>query len=112
MCSISRVTSRTSMCSSSITSGMVPSFSRPRPRPRGASGCLGLQVSIHEVYLLQPAKALADVLRPYLPHALDRFQLGVGRGNHLLQPSEFADDLLHDQSRQARYASEDAIAAR
>jgi hypothetical protein len=32
----------------------------------------GLQIAVHEVDLLQPAKALADVLRPDLPHSLHR----------------------------------------
>jgi hypothetical protein len=34
-----------------------------------------LQVAVHEVELLQPAQALADVLRPDLPHALNRLEL-------------------------------------
>jgi hypothetical protein len=38
-------------------SGRLPSFS-------------GLQIAIHEVDLLQSAKALADVLRPHISHSL------------------------------------------
>jgi hypothetical protein len=40
----------------------------------------GLQVAVHEVDLLQTAKALADVLRTYLPYSLNRFELGVRGG--------------------------------
>jgi hypothetical protein len=35
----------------------------------------GLQIAVHEVDLLQTAKALADVLRPLVPHSLDGFEL-------------------------------------
>ncbi len=38
---------------------------------RGSS----LQVAVHEVDLLQPAKALADVLRPDLSNALHHLEL-------------------------------------
>ena len=49
-----------------------------------------LQVAVHEVDLLQPAQALADFLRPDLPNSLDRLQLGVGRGQELVQAAELA----------------------
>src|SRR5438270_11800036 len=101
-------TSRSSICSST-TSGMVPSFSRPSARGPALGG-LGLQVSVHEVDLLEPAKALADVLRPDLTDALDLLQLGVGRRKHLVQPPELAHDLLDHQLRQARDAPQDAVA--
>ena len=39
-----------------------------------------MQVPVHEVDLLQAAKALADVLRPDFTDALHRLQLGVGGG--------------------------------
>src|SRR5436189_3225675 len=90
-----------------MTSVMVPSFSGPvLVRP----GRLGLQVSVHEVDLLQPAKALADVLRADLTDALDGLQLRVGGGQHLVQAPELADDLSDDQPGQAGDAPEDPVA--
>src|SRR5919205_3925677 len=107
MHSASRSISRSSICS--VVSGMVSSLIRVRPgagRPTMYSwSCL--QVAIDEVDLLQPAKALSDVLRADLPHALDRLQLGVGRGEDLVQPAELSDDVLHHQTWQARDAPED-----
>src|SRR3712207_4082373 len=108
MHSASRVISRSSIWSIAV-SGMVASFNR------GASACRtsvgfafsGLQVTVHEVDLLQPAKALADVLRADLSHALDRLELRVGGGEDLVQPAELADDVLDHQLRQARDAPED-----
>src|SRR4051794_39249867 len=111
MHSASRVSSRSSICSVCI-SEMVSSFIGLRPgagRPTVAWSCL--QVAIDEIDLLQAAKALADVLRADLPHALDRLQLGVGRGEDLVQPAELADDVLHHELGQARDAPEDAVAA-
>src|SRR5687768_3541843 len=70
-----------------------------------------LQVPVHEIDLLQPAKALADVLRTDLPHAVDRLELGIGRGEHLVEPAEIGNDLCHDELRQPRDAPEDAKAA-
>ena len=35
----------------------------------------GLQIAIHEIDFLQPAKALADVLRPQIADAVDGFEL-------------------------------------
>ena len=32
-------------------------------------------------------------------NAVDRLQLGVGRGKDLVQPAELADDVLHHQLR-------------
>src|ERR687897_3632036 len=96
----------------SVGSGMVSSFIGVRPdagRPT-VSGSR-LQVAVDEIDLLQPAKALADVLRADLPHALDRLQLGVGRGEDLVEPAELADDVLDHEARQAREPAEDAIAA-
>ncbi|MEA2474006.1 MAG: hypothetical protein QOE06_1921 [Thermoleophilaceae bacterium] len=43
-----------------LANGALPSGSLSR-----------LQVAVHEIYLLQAAKALADVLRTHVPHALD-----------------------------------------
>src|SRR5215213_6162733 len=91
---------------------MVSSFIGVRPdagRPTVSGSCL--QVAVHEVDLLQPAKALADVLRADLPHALDRLQLGVGGGEKLVEAAELADDVLHHELRQARDAPEDPEAA-
>ena len=65
-----------------------------------------------EIDLLQPAKALADVLRADLPHALDRLQLGVGRGEDLVQPAELADDVLHHQLGKPGDPAEDAESSR
>src|SRR5919199_987019 len=107
MHSASRVRSMSSICSIAV-SGMVSSFI--------GSGCRTfrsrLQVAVHQVDLLEAAKALADVLRAYLPHALDRLQLGVGGGEDLVQPAEVADDVAHDQLGQPRDAAQDAVAAR
>src|SRR6185312_6822498 len=109
MCSTSTtVASRSSSCSS-VNSVMVASFSSgPALRPRWS----GLQVAVHEVDLLLPAKALADVLRPDLADALDGLQLPVAGGEQLFQPAELLDDALHDEARQPRNAAEDAVAAR
>src|SRR3954451_11249242 len=93
--------SRSSIWSASATSGIVTS-----------SYCLGLQVSVHEVDLLETAKALADVLRPDLADALDLLELGVGGRKHLVQPPEFPNDLLDDQPGQARDAPQDPVAPR
>ena len=71
-----------------------------------------LQVAVHEVDLLQPAKALADVLRPDLADALDRLELGVRRGEDAVEAAELAHDLADDELRQARDAPEDPVAAR
>src|SRR5512132_3503312 len=82
-------------------------------QPGGAANrlLLGLQVAVHEVDLLQPAKALADVLRTDLPHTLDGLELRVRRGEDLVEPAELAHDVLHDESWQARDAAENAKAA-
>src|SRR5919199_4284175 len=97
MHSASRVSSRSSIWSVCV-SGMVSSFIRVRPgagRPVSRGSCL--QVAVHEVDLLKPAKALADVLRADLPHALDRLQLRIGGGEDLVKPTELADDVLHHE---------------
>src|SRR5580704_5741609 len=69
---------------------------------------LRLQVSVHEVDLLLPAKTLADVLRSDLADSVDGFQLAVGRGEQLLESSELADDPLDHQLRQSRNPPQDA----
>src|SRR5215207_782064 len=92
-----------------MVSGVVSSFIGAGPRGRRNGSCL--QVAVHEVYLLQPAKALADVLRTDLPDAVHRFELGVGRGKDLVQPAELADDVLHHEPRQPGDPAEDAVAA-
>src|SRR5919106_3292109 len=97
MHSTSRSSSRSSIWS--MVSGMVSSFIGVGPGA-GPPGGSCLQVTVHEVDLLQPAKALADVLRADLADAVHRFQLGVGRGEDLVQPAELADDVLHHQPRQ------------
>src|SRR5215216_3632847 len=111
MHSASRVMSRSSIASCSaaaVSVGMVSSFI-------GASGCRTtscLQIAVHEVDLLEAAKALADVLRPDLAHALDRLQLRVGRGEDLIEPAELADDVLHHELREPGDAPQDPVAAR
>src|SRR3954462_15913196 len=72
---------------------------------------LGLQVAVHEIELLKPAKALADVLRTNLAHALDGLESRVRGGEDLVEPAELAHDVLHDEAWQARNATEDAEAA-
>src|SRR5215207_3557105 len=109
MHSTSRSISRSSICS--MVSGMVSSFIWGRPACGGHPAVLGLQVAVHEVDLLQPAKALADVLRTDLPHAVDRLQLWIGGGEDLVQPAELAHDVLHHQLREPGDAAEDAVAA-
>src|SRR5919206_4808131 len=107
MHSASRVSSRSSICSVAV-SGMVSSFI--------GSGCRTvrsrLQVAVHQVDLLEAAKALADVLRPDLADALDRLQLGVGGGEDLVEPAEVADDVADDELRQPRDAAQYAVAPR
>src|SRR6188472_3416853 len=110
MHSASRVMSRSSSWSV-VESGMVSSFIGVRPgagRPTVSGSCL--QVAIDEIDLLQPAKALSDVLRADLPHALDRLQLGVGGGKDLVEPAELAHDVLDDQLREPGDAAQDAVA--
>src|SRR3954471_11590541 len=109
MHSISRLMSRSSIWSVSVAM-MSSSF--------GSSACrttkrlsLGLQVTVHEIDLLKPAKALADVLRTNLAHALDGLELRVRGGEDLVEPAELAHDVLHDEAWQARNATEDAEAA-
>src|SRR5919107_1100324 len=113
MHSASRVRSRSSSCSVAV-SGMVSSFIgvRPGAGPPVPSWNSCLQVAVHEVDLLQPPKALADVLRADLPHALDRFELGVGGGEDLVQPAELADDVADHQLGEPGDAAEDPVAAR
>src|SRR3954453_11652260 len=112
MHSASRVRKRSSSCSVAV-SGMVSSFIGVRPVagppvPKAGS-CL--QIAIHEVDLLQPAKALADVLRADLSDALDRLQLRVGGGEDLVQSAELADDVLDHELGEPWNAAEDAVAA-
>src|SRR3984957_17346548 len=71
-----------------------------------------LQVAVHEVVLLQPAQGLADVLRPDLADPLDRLQVGVGRGQQLVETAELADELRHAPLRQPWDAAEHAVTAR
>src|SRR5271155_67254 len=115
MYSTSRVTSSSSIIDTSAVAcgGMVSSFVAAARRTARVSrlgqasvksALSSLQVAIHEVDLLQPAQALADVLRPDLPHALDRLQIGVAGGQQLIQPAELAHDPSDCQSRQPRDA--------
>src|ERR1700728_319360 len=123
MYSTSRGTSSSSISSTSAVAcgGMMSSFVAADRRTARVS-LLGqvsvaslsgfassLQVAVHEVDLLQPAQALADVLRPDLPHALDRLELGVGRSQQLVQATELTHDPRDRQPRQPRNPPEDAI---
>ena len=69
-----------------------------------------MQIPVHEVDLLQAAKALADVLRAHVPDAVHGFELRVRRGEDLVQSRELVHDLLDHQLRQAWDAPEDAVA--
>src|SRR5215208_69371 len=109
MHSISRLISRSSSCSVSV---VMVSSSVGSVRVTGPPALsLGLQVTVHEVDLLQPAKALADVLRADLSHSLDGLQLRVRRGKDLVEAAELADDVLHHKARKPRNAAQDAEAA-
>src|SRR3954462_1722934 len=110
MFSTTRATSRSSRSSCSLISVMIRSSLGATARRSRSVLCL--QVAVHEVDLLKSAKALADVLRPDLAHSLDRLQFGVGRGEHLVQSAEVAHDVRHDDARETRDASEDAVAPR
>src|SRR5271155_883848 len=123
MYSTSRVTSSSSIIDTSAVAcgGMVSSFVAAARRTARVSrlgqasvksALSSLQVAIHEVDLLQPAQTLADVLRPDLPHTLDRLQISVGGGQQLVQAPELAYDLSYRQSRQPRNATQYPVAAR
>src|SRR4051794_40228596 len=99
-------TSRSSSRSCSLVSVMV------RSSLGTALIVLGLQVAVHEVDLLKPAKSLADVLRPDLSDPLDCLELRVRRGEHLVEPAEVAHDVRDHDARQAGDPPEDAIAPR
>src|ERR1044071_3615143 len=112
MHSASRVMSRSSIASWSVVAvsvGMVSSFNQGVRMPDDMS-CL--QIAVHEVDLLEPAKTLADVLRTDFSDALHRLQLGVGRRQDLVEPAEFADDVLHHELGQPGYPPQDPVAAR
>src|SRR3954463_6677610 len=110
MFSISRSSSASRSCSS-IWSVMVLSSLSTGSRVSGARTSR-LQVPVHEVDLLQPAQALADVLRADLSDALHHLELGVGRCEHLVQSAELADDLVDDELWKSWNAPEDAEAPR
>src|SRR3954447_18325231 len=101
-------TSRSSRSCSSITSGIGVSSLVATGCAPGRVCVLRLQVAVDEVDLLQSAQALADLLGPDLPDALDALQLGVRRRKHLVQPAERAHDVRHDDLRQARDPAENA----
>src|SRR4051794_24958076 len=94
----------------SVVSGMGSSSVMARRQwPPSVSS---LQVAVHEVDLLQPAQALADVLRADLSDALHRLQLGVRRGEDAVEAAELTHDLADDELRQPRDAPEDPVAPR
>src|SRR5437868_6891215 len=110
MFSTSLTTSRSSRSSCSVISVMVRSS---LGATAGRCQChLCLQVAIHEIDLLESAKALADVLRPDLAYTLDRLQFGVRRGEHLVQSPEVAHDIRDHDAREPRDAPEDAVSPR
>src|SRR4051795_4244931 len=110
MFSTTRSTSRSSRSSCSVVSVMVRSSLGATARRSQSVLCL--QVAVHEIDLLKPAKALADVLRPDLAYTLDRLQFGVGRGEHLVQSAEVAHDVRDHDAREPRDAPEDAVSPR
>src|SRR5204862_8170812 len=93
-----------------MTAGMIRSSVACGERYGRAHLCL--QIAIHEVDLLQPAKALVDVLRADLADALDGLQFGVGGGQHLVEPADLAHGLRDHQLGESRDAPEDAVAPR
>src|SRR5258705_3582660 len=99
-------TSMSSTSCTSVTSGMVILL-----RGLRYAG-LSLQIAVHEIDLLQPAQALADVLGADLPHAVDGLELGIRGREHLVEPAALLDDLLNDQLGEPRNAAEDPVAAR
>src|SRR6266511_5604939 len=104
MCSSSG-TSRSSTSCASVTSGMVILLG-------WGGGSLRLQVTVHEVDLLKPAQALADVLGADLAHAVDGLELGVCCREHLVEAAELLHDLLDHEPGEPRDAAEDPVAAR
>src|SRR3954449_660240 len=110
-------TSRSSMSSASVVSGMVLLLGvSPAAPPRAWSGkglaASRLQIPVDEVDLLEAPQPLPDVLGADLPHAFHRLQLFVGRRQHLVEPPELLDDLLDDELREPRDAPEDPVAPR
>ena len=99
------------MICSSVTSGIVTSSFATGATSSRCAG-LGLQIAVHEVDLLQAAKALADVLRPDLADSVDGLQLAVSGGEELVEAPELPHDLVHEQLRQTRDAPEDPVAPR
>ena len=99
----SRVISASSM-SGAVSVGMVSSFIGVRPdagRPsvsRNARSCL--QVTVHEVDLLEDGEGPSRMSFARIFNAVDRLQLGVGRGKDFVQPAELPDDVLHHQLRE------------
>src|SRR3954447_2607835 len=110
MCS-STGASRSSTSCASVRSGMVILLGLGTVFWGAAGGVSCLQVAVHEVDLLQPAQALADVLGADLTHAFDGLELGIGGRQHLVQPAELLDDLLDDELGKPRDAAEDPVAA-
>src|SRR5438105_3672712 len=103
MYSTSRVVSSSSAnAPSCITSGEMVSSFLPADM---AARCSSLQITVHEVGLLQPAQALANVLCPDLADALYRLQLSVRGGQQLVQTAELGDDVADHELRQPRYAA-------
>src|SRR6185437_14999200 len=73
---------------------------------------LQVQVAVHEVLLLEPAQALADLAGAHSSDALDLFELGLGGPHERLEAVEVLDDVRDHDLRQTRDLREDAVAAR
>src|SRR5437867_4150120 len=69
-----------SSSSSSLTMSLGRVSSLVMVGPCAGPPGLGLQVTVHQVDLLDASQTLADVLRADLPHALHRLQLRIGGG--------------------------------
>src|SRR6266498_2613217 len=73
---------------------------------------LGLQVAVHEIDLLKPPQALANLLRADLADALDALELTAGRGEHHVEGTELPDHVVDDGLGQAGDPAENPVAAR
>src|ERR1700690_2876350 len=106
--SVSSSTSASGSNSSSIKSTVaVPEMvSSLIARPLTAGTRSRLQVAIHEVDLLQPPKALADVLRTDLSHALHVLELDIARSEQLVEAAKGMHDGGDDELRQAGNTTE------
>src|SRR5215218_3449353 len=73
---------------------------------------LGLQVAVHEIDLLQPSQALANLLRADLADSVDVLELAARGGQHHVEGAELAHHVLHDCLGEAGYPAEYPVATR